>query len=106
MVELKTNIKEFQRNLEKFLKKTSQNKEKLLAELAFKFKRMVKLCTPVDTGRARAGWYIKPTSDGGWVVYNRVHYTVYLEYGHSKQAPSGMVRISLRELSRKVLKLK
>jgi len=106
MIKLETNIKEFQKNLDKFLQKTKQNKEKILAELAFKFKRMVKLRNPVDLGQSRAGWYIRPLSEGGWSVYNRVHYTVYLEFGHSKQAPLGMVRVSLKELSRKVLKLK
>lgn len=32
-------------------------------------------------------------------VVNGVNYTIYLEYGHSKQAPVGMVRISMREMT-------
>ena len=83
--------------------------------------------TPVDTGRARGGWAITLTSpsqaksrradrDGGgtisqgaqrlealkpysvvWIT-NNVDYIRYLEQGTSKQAPNGMVAITLQEL--------
>jgi len=32
-------------------------------------------------------------------IVNGVHYSIFLEYGHSKTAPYGCVRISMRELS-------
>lgn len=81
--------------------------------------------TPVDTGRARAGWAISqgaPSAfvpplppkgervefpppavpllsgiDGSQVVYltNNVEYIGALENGHSQQAPSGMVDIAV-----------
>lgn len=35
-------------------------------------------------------------------ITNSVFYVVYLEYGHSKQAPQGMVRITLREVAQEV----
>ena len=84
--------------------------------------------TPVDTGRARAGWKaagdalgIKipppkrrakgdaPFDHGVYeenldaqimtiYVANNVHYILPLEYGWSKQAPLGMLRISMAEL--------
>lgn len=79
--------------------------------------------TPVDTGHARSQWYtftagggqpsVSGASSGGdpvaqaievladvqlgetvWCV-NDVPYIVALEYGHSKQAPAGMVRLTL-----------
>lgn len=57
--------------------------------------------TPIDTGTARAGWQRFPegTSEPGttqW-IYNDVPYIVVLEYGHSRQAPEGMARITAAE---------
>lgn len=78
--------------------------------------------TPVDTGRARAAWQItvgEPSTfimpEGVYgppppppmpamsikdVVYitNNVPYIEYLEDGSSKQAPAGMVALSLAEI--------
>ena len=73
--------------------------------------------TPVDTGFARAGWF--PTVNGqpglgqGAVVAevsfsglkigdrlglaSNVEYIVGLEYGHSAQAPEGMVRVTVMQ---------
>jgi hypothetical protein len=57
--------------------------------------------TPIDTGNARSGWERFPPglSEIGttqW-VYNDVPYIVALEYGHSRQAPNGMARITAAE---------
>jgi hypothetical protein len=75
--------------------------------------------TPVDTGRARANWYLSDGSPriettqatipqvyspgditGDSIIYitNSLPYIVPLEYGHSKQAPMGMVRIAIAEI--------
>lgn len=55
--------------------------------------------TPVgETGVAQGGW----DSNGPPVLYrnysftNNVEYIVPLEYGHSQQAPNGMLRINVR----------
>ena len=56
--------------------------------------------TPVDTGRARAGWRVAKTGKLKFTVFNTVHYIIYLEFGHSKQAPRGMVAITIQELKR------
>ena len=83
------------------------------------FKGIV-LKTPVDTGRARANWMISEGSPqvatvlgtqapatpspmdfkGGSRIFitNSLPYIVPLEYGHSKQAPAGMVRVTLAEV--------
>lgn len=49
--------------------------------------------TPVDTGQARQGWEVTtPTTayeDG--IVENNVEHIVYLNDGHSPQAPEGFV---------------
>ena len=87
------------------------------------FGRVVKM-TPVDTGRAKGNWQCtvgSPATDeidrldksgstvmaevkqnvpkAGNVVWlaNNVPYIRALEYGHSKQAPEGMVRIAVAE---------
>ncbi len=63
----------------------------------------IKEKTPVLTGKAKAGWLmdfkglknkIKPTM----IIYNDVKYIVVLEFGSSRKAPYGMVRVSMREL--------
>lgn len=56
--------------------------------------------TPVDTGMARSGWRLEIVSEDPLVmrIVNAVPHTIYLEYGWSKQAPAGMLRVSLLEL--------
>ncbi len=53
--------------------------------------------TPVDTGRAKGGWSIDTRPEVTW-IYNNVEYIVPLEYGHSQQAPNGMVRLSIADI--------
>ncbi|MBO9717522.1 MAG: HK97 gp10 family phage protein [Pseudoxanthomonas sp.] len=82
--------------------------------------------SPVDTGRFRANWNVAfgridplttPSTDkgggqtkerirvllNGWPVGSDIYFTnslpyaIPLEYGHSKQAPLGMVRITVAE---------
>lgn len=63
----------------------------------------IKARTPVDTGLAQGSWTIAFTENEdvgtvGCTISNPVFYVIYLEYGHSqKQAPNGMVRITLAE---------
>jgi len=69
--------------------------------------------TPVDTGFARAAWWQSVGSVGsgnappvGFTTAdsvffaNNAQYIERLEYGHSQQAPQGMVRITLAEANR------
>lgn len=87
--------------------------------LALTLINKVSLRTPVDTGRARANWFlaegaprIETTESttpedhnavsltGRSVIFitNSLPYIVPLEYGHSKQAPYGMLRIAIAEV--------
>lgn len=85
--------------------------------LALTLHSKVSLKTPVDTGRARANWFLAegapriattesvtpeapPALTGKSVIYltNSLPYIVPLEYGHSKQAPVGMLRVSIAEV--------
>ena len=59
--------------------------------------------TPVDTGFAKRSWTITEREDGDGsfdlVIENGAHYIVYLEYGWSRQAPQGMIRVTLIEMA-------
>ena len=91
---------------------TSDEREKAIRMLGFKFIEIVVPKTPVDTGRARSGWvmpgkvsaegeaneYGRGTSAYGMEFINAVPYIVYLELGSSRQATSGFVRHTLREM--------
>jgi len=64
----------------------------------------IKLATPIDTGRAKSGWRIQVVNQKKflvqWRITNFSEYIVFLEFGHSAQAPKGMVRINLDKFSR------
>ena len=91
-------------------------------EIALQLHRKIVLGTPVDTGRARANWQISesapelgvilgrdlapiPKLSGDTTIYitNSLPYIVPLEYGHSKQAPHGMVRKAIAEVASSVI---
>lgn len=60
------------------------------------FKRIVAR-TPVDTGLARDSWVLSGSAPN-YLISNPQPYINKLEHGSSKQAPAGMVRITLAEL--------
>lgn len=85
--------------------------------LALTLHSKVSAKTPVDSGRARANWFLAegapridttesttpvspPPLTGKSVIYltNSLPYIVPLEYGHSQQAPFGMLRVSIAEV--------
>lgn len=98
---------------------------KLKRSLALDLDQRIVLKTPVDTGRARANWLVglgspvresrvavdqaggntiaegaatiaKAEDEDIWIS-NNLSYIVDLENGTSKQAPAGMVRLSIME---------
>lgn len=99
--------------------------EAVAREVTFNAFSAVKTRSPVDTGRFRANWNVSfgapnysttsSTSANradaevakaltlpiGGVTYmsNGLPYASRLEYGYSKQAPAGMVRITAREFA-------
>ena len=85
-------------DFEEEMRRVSREVEKLAdLEINAKMKYAVKTLkqvTPVDTGRARQGWYIErlPRVFGQWLgtigfISNDVEYISKLNDGHSKQAP-------------------
>lgn len=132
----------FTSDLEKFAEHIDLNIATATQMIALKVHDGCVLKTPVDTGRARAGWalsigepsdYVPPAPnvpdgtppgngsptdpqfasvpaadvsaiDGSQLVFivNNVEYIQFLEEGHSQQAPSGMVRLTLQAVEAEV----
>lgn len=65
--------------------------------------------TPIDKGQARRGWRLDKAGDFtrvgaktyGRQIVNSVPYAVHLENGHSKQAPNGILKPTVREIARR-----
>lgn len=121
-------MKSFSLDISKFGKKAVANADKFCKKVVFDMHRMLVERTPVDTGRAKANNQVAinnmplesvlefdktghATIRNGQAVmqnfklgdtvfiYNNVSYIVPLEfYGHSKQAPNGMFRITFNEI--------
>lgn len=53
--------------------------------------------TPVDTGRARDGYYVKHNGET-WLIMNKMDYVKYLEYGTYKMAPHAMIQTTMLEM--------
>lgn len=116
----------FQADLLKWAKKTVKKCENIGPMIALELFSKIVQYTPVDTGRARANWQIGgslgsssvnlydasgqgtvkygadiiSSLDSGasviW-IFNNLVYILPLEYGHSNQAPNGMVRRAISE---------
>lgn len=109
-----------------FAAQAKENAQQVVRKVAGDALAKVVLRTPVDTGRARANWVttygnpsfvttakVDKTGEGtilkgqgtirrtpaGETIYilNSLPYAIPLEYGHSKQAPAGMVRLTVAE---------
>jgi len=115
----------FSLDLEKFAKKAGNNAAAVVKKVGIDMFSQVVVRTPVDTGRARGNWQVSFNSPAsgtlndldpsgrntqmqisgkmtGWKqgdiwMTNNLPYARRLEYGWSKQAPGGMVRLTVRE---------
>lgn len=124
----------FSLSLATFARKYEEKAETLVKAVALDVLKTIVLRTPVDTGRARGNWQVTigvpatgrlerldkqgaaAIASGSsavagfkvgptiWLV-NNLPYAVRLEYGWSKQAPAGMVRLTQREWSAKVARI-
>lgn len=129
MAGFQTGSSSFALDLSRFAKKANVDMRLVVRKLAFEsFKRII-LRTPVDTGRARANWGVtigQPRTgftvegfdkgggatmaaaqaavqqfdcNGSIFITNNVPYIGPLEYGSSTQAPAGMVRVTVEEMT-------
>lgn len=118
------NAKNFNVSLDNFRGDTLEAVTKKKRLIGLKVLRGVVLKTPVDTGRARSNWQlsinipktdVKKTTNNTAVadgnntlrtiklgediyITNNLPYIGRLERGHSKQAPRGMVALTLAEI--------
>lgn len=118
----------FTLDLTRFGKKTEKQMSQIVRKICLDLFTIIVTRSPVDTGRFRANNSIKLNSlppgstfemdtNGGMTItkgnaslgayklgdtiflYNNVEYAMYLEFGpHSKQAPSGVYRVSVEEI--------
>jgi len=143
---LSVETKIFNKHITDFNRRTNVTTEKVIKKFAFDLLARIIRKTPVDTGRARGGWFpaleglakgsmksvefdlsgkskkfsqeafedgktkgqfidhTKGFASKKWVeLINGVEYIIFLEYGWSQQAPYGMVRLSMREMSKSEL---
>ena len=114
-------------SLKAFEGKANVNMKTVIQKIAMEaFKRVIEK-SPVDTGRFRANWGCQVGSpytgvsdatdksgsvslanaiasatawnaNGSIFICNNVPYSIVLEYGHSQQAPQGMVRTTMAEM--------
>ena len=113
--------KKFAADLDRFADKMTIDLATFRRRVTLGLKEKIERRTPVDTGRLRASWAVsdgQPSTyvpaenstgsapiqaqfskpfDSSFIVSN-LPYTVRVEFGYSKQAPQGMVRISMAEM--------
>jgi hypothetical protein len=127
-VSVEWNNQQFNKFIADFIRQTGADTALVLRKFALDLVSRIVMRTPVATGRARAGWAAagkalgidvprprrrkageppydpgeyeeKLTGDRQFIrIANNVDYIMPLEFGHSAQAPFGMVRISMAEL--------
>lgn len=117
---------EFALSLAKFAEQAPAQARAVVRKVATDVLTKTVLRSPVDTGRFRANWVttfgapgvrttadVDPTGQGAILrgtatigraygdfdiyITNSLPYAIPLEYGYSKQAPAGMVRITVAE---------
>jgi len=87
----------FSSDLKMFNQKLTEMAPRTVLEIGEDLLVNIKELTPVDKGRAKAGWD-KVTTNEYSTIFNDVEYIVFLEEGSSTQAPNGMVKVSIRKM--------
>ncbi len=87
----------FTDDIARFRAKVASRVDQVIKKVGFDLHSLIVERTPHDTGRAKAGWALDARPEMT-IIYNNVEYIVPLEYGHSKQAPQGMVRVSIADI--------
>lgn len=118
---------DLERQLKKLTQAVTRGGRNGVREVSLELWQEVVEDTPVDTGRARAGWMVDEKNDG-WepeaglgdypppdepdppasdslVLFNNVDYITALEYGSSDKAPQGMLRAAVTRNRRRFKKI-
>jgi hypothetical protein len=77
-----------------FIEGLADEYQNLIAEKAY---TLIRDTTPIRTGKARRGWQKRKSRGTGsfQVIENKVPYVIYLNEGHSRQAPKGYIQQQL-----------
>lgn len=121
----------FELSIARFVEKAKANADLVVRKIALDIFSRVIQKSPVDTGRFKSNWLVAVGSipegttvaidvtaavtrveavtlgaKAGDIIYlvNNLPYARRLEYGHSKQAPAGMVRVTIAEYNSVVAK--
>jgi len=86
----------FKSDIDRWIKKVEKNSDQIFKDSVSTLYNSIVSETPVDTGRAKAGWELEFKWNTA-IIINAVPYIIYLEYGHSQQAPNGMVRKNVQK---------
>lgn len=117
----------FRADLSRFVRRSNVNLDLVVRKVALDLLTSIVRRSPVDTGRFRGNWFVqaglapqttetddksgsatisKGASEVGrfkvgdqLFILNHLPYAIELENGHSKQAPSGMVKITALEFA-------
>jgi len=119
----------FTKDINRFVSKSKEKMKTVKRRASFRLAAQIIIKSPVDTGRFRGNWIgafgsIDSTTftdvsrdslgkvdillrghevtDEAFYFTNSLPYAMKLEFGHSKQAAQGMVRLSVRNWSRYV----
>jgi len=89
----------FSGDVNKFIKKAEARSLAIFRAVSLEMFSRIVVRTPVDTGRLRGHWQISPNIMLGKKTYisNNLPYAIPIEDGHSKQAPTGMVKVTVAE---------
>ena len=84
--------------LSEILKRYKDDLRRIHRDSCFELGNRITEATPVDKGRARQSWGANgaPVLGSNYKFSSPLEYIVPLEYGHSSQAPNGMLRINVR----------
>lgn len=86
----------FHSDIDKWIEKIENNSDQIFKDSVSTLYSSIVSETPVDTGHAKEGWKLDIQPEKAEII-NPVDYIIYLEYGHSKQAPQGMVRKNVQK---------
>lgn len=120
------NARDFALQIDREWAAKEQDIDDLVHEIALETTRRITLKSPVDTGRFRSNWFVSVNSPNGMTttqirsaeqvvleadvalgavdnipmvyIQNNLPYANRLENGWSKQAPAGMVAVSIAEI--------
>lgn len=119
---MSSNIVQFRADLRKFAKAIDASVEQVMRIIVLEAFARIVMRSPVDTGRFRSSWTIQesfpntvvkpdakypPPSPPSFAlsgpftivwINNSLPYAERLEFGYSKQAPAGMVRLTAAEM--------